>query len=87
MLHAHHMIFLEPNRDIIRMANPFSAVHTRYKVKIGQKQWWANCAWDTLGIAAALHSDAILSVRYPDNDETVELRVENGAVDGKGNVV
>ena len=86
-LHAHHMIFLEPGSDSIRMANPFSAVPTRYKVKIGQKQWWANCAWDTLGIAAALHSDATIEAGYPDSDQTVELSVENGTVDGKGNVV
>jgi hypothetical protein len=86
-LHAHHMIFLEHGSDAIRMANPFSAIPTSYQVKIGQKQWWANCAWDTLGIAAALHSDAVIEARYPDSDETTELRVENGGVDGKGNVV
>ena len=86
-LHAHHMIFLAPGSDTIRMANPFSALPTSYTVKIGKKQWWANCAWDSLGIAAALHSDATIEAIYPDTDETVELRVENGAVNGKGNVV
>lgn len=86
-LHDHHMIFLEPGSDTIRMANPFSAAPTRYQVKIGQRQWWANCAWDTLGIAAALHSDATIQAGYPDFDEMVELRVEHGVVDGKGNVV
>lgn len=86
-LHAHHMIFMEPGSDSIRMANPFSAVPTRYKVKLGLKQWWANCAWDTLGIAAAVNNDVTIEARYPDSDETVELRVEGGTVDGKGHVV
>jgi hypothetical protein len=86
-LHAHHMIFLEPAGDAIRMANPFSAAPTCYQVRIGRKQWWANCAWDTLGIAAALHSDALIEARYPDGEETIRLQVENGAVDGKGNLV
>lgn len=56
-LHARHMIFLEPGGDTIRMANPFSAVPTRYKVRSEKKQWWANCAWDAFGIAAAFHTD------------------------------
>ena len=86
-LHERHMLFLEPGTDSIRMANPFSAIPTRYRVTSAQKQWWANCAWDTLGIAAALHSDALIEARYPDGEETIRLQVENGAVDGKGNLV
>lgn len=86
-LHAHHMLFLQPGSDLLRMANPFSAVPTRYKVFIGTRQWFANCAWDALGIAAALHSDAIIQAGYPDENIAVELRVENGVVDGKGNGV
>jgi hypothetical protein len=31
-LHAHHMIFLEPGSDSIRMANPFSAAPTRIRL-------------------------------------------------------
>ncbi len=47
-LHERHMIFLERNSDSIRMANPFSAIPTKFKVISGNKQWWANCAWDSL---------------------------------------
>jgi hypothetical protein len=86
-LHEHHMIFLEPDSDNIRMAFPFSAVPTKFKVKSGQKQWWANCAWDSLGIAAALHIDVDITASYPDIPETIEFQVINGKVDGKKHVV
>jgi hypothetical protein len=86
-LHARHMIFLEPGGDTIRMANPFSAVPTRYKVRSEKKQWWANCAWDAFGIAAALHTDVDIEAAYPDSEERVNLQVNHGVVDGKNQVV
>jgi hypothetical protein len=86
-LHDRHMIFLQPGTDCIRMANPFSAVATQFKVRSGLKDWWANCAWDALGIAAALQIDVQIHAAYPDHQETVDLRVINGTVDGRGHVV
>jgi hypothetical protein len=87
MLHQRHMIFLEPGTDAIRMANPFSAIPTRYRVRSGEKQWWANCAWDSVGIAAALNIDVQIEARYPDLDETVELQVKDEKVDGQNHLV
>ena len=86
-LHERHMIFLEHNSDSIRMANPFSAIPTRFKVTSGNRQWWANCAWDSLGIAAALKIDVQIKAGYPDSQETVDLQVNHGLVDGENHVV
>lgn len=86
-LHDHHMIFLEPGADSIRMANPFSAIPTNYKVISGNKRWWANCAWDSLGIAAALKIDVQIEAGYLDNQEIAELQVKQGVVDGKNHVI
>ena len=86
-LHARHMIFLEPGTYAIRMANPFSAIPTRFRVKSGHKKWWANCAWDSLGIAAALDIDVQIDAAYPDIQEIVELQVSHGVVDGKNHLV
>jgi hypothetical protein len=86
-LHERHMIFLEPNSDSIRIANPFSAIPTKFRVTSGNKQWWANCAWDSLGIAAALKIDVQIQARYPDTQETVDLQVNHGRVDGKNHIV
>ncbi len=81
------MLFLEPNGDEIRMANPFSAIPTGFRVRSGQKEWWANCAWDSVGIAAALGIDVQITASYPDVQQSVELQVEDGIIDGKGHQV
>ena len=86
-LHERHMIFLEPGADAIRMANPFSAIPTGFKVRSGSKQWWANCAWDSMGIAAALDIDVRIEAGYPDTRETVELQVNHEVVDGKDHII
>ena len=86
-LHERHMIFLESGTDNIRMANPFSAIPTRFRVMSGNREWWANCAWDSLGIAAALEIDAQIESRYPDIEKTVEFQVKQGMVDGKNHVI
>lgn len=86
-LHARHLVFLERGADVIRIANPFSAIPTRFRVTSGRRVWWANCAWDSLGIAAALNLDVQIEARYVDSPDAVELRVENGRVDGKGHLV
>src|SRR5258705_10355961 len=38
----------------IWMAGPFSALPTRFRVHGPSVSWWANCAWDMLGIPASL---------------------------------
>lgn len=86
-LHERHLIFLDLSSAAVRMANPFSAIPTRYKVKSGQKEWWANCAWDALGIAAALNIDVTIQAAYPDTNGTVELQVFDGTARGKNHVV
>jgi hypothetical protein len=59
-LHNHHAFFLEPETLTVRMANPFSGIPTDFKVHADGKTYYANCAWDMLGIPAALHADAVI---------------------------
>ena len=60
------------------MANPFSALPTKFRMQVGQVAYWANCAWDMLGIPAALHQDAVIEAEYEDGGETAVLTVKNG---------
>jgi hypothetical protein len=74
-LHDAHMLVLEPDRPVIRMANPFSAVPTSYRVEAAERSWFANCAWDAFGILAALGVDGHVSSSCPDCGEAVEIDV------------
>lgn len=73
-LHDAHALVLNPRTDEIRMANPFSAVPTAYRVRAGDRWWYANCAWDAFGICAALHCDGMVETSCPDCADP--LRVE-----------
>lgn len=40
--------------DWVWMAHPFSGAPTEYRAVIGDRSWFANCAWDSLAILALL---------------------------------
>ena len=86
-LHERHALFLEPGTDVVRMAHPFSGVPTSFRVRANGRSYWANCAWDALGIPAALHADATISATYAEDGAPAHLRVEAGAVHGHGEVI
>jgi hypothetical protein len=87
-LDRHHALFLEPGTLTIRMAHPFSALPTAFRVWANGRAYWANCAWDMLGIPAALHADAEIEAHCADERDTpVALRVAGGRVFGHGEVV
>jgi hypothetical protein len=82
-LNQRHALFLEPGTLAIRMAHPFSGVPTAFKVHANGHIYWANCAWDMLGIPAALHADAEIEAPYADVANTlVTLSVRGGHVYG-----
>jgi hypothetical protein len=86
-LHERHAILLKPGSLDVRIANPFSGVPTAFLVHANGHTYWANCAWDTLGIAAALHSDARIEAVCADTQTPAEIHVEHGAVRGNGEVI
>ena len=80
-LHDKRVLVPEPNDPTrIRMAPPFSGIETSFPVQIEDKIYFANCAWDALGIAAALKQDAIIPARDGYTNEPVTLEVKNGTV-------
>ena len=77
-LHRDHAIFLETGTDEVRMANPLSAVSTPYQVEVNGRTFYANCAWDSLGIPAMLAADAHIKAEINGCDEPVRYAVERG---------
>lgn len=77
-LHDAHALVLWPGSSEIRMLNPFSAVATPHRVESGGRSWFANCAWDALGIPAALRADGAIRSACPDCGEPLELEVGGG---------
>ena len=80
-LHDAHALVLNAAGTHLRMANPFSALPTAHRVEAAGRWWYANCAWDALGIPAALGVDGRIETSCPDCGEAMLLQVAGGAVD------
>ncbi|MAG21002.1 MAG: hypothetical protein CMF77_02430 [Candidatus Marinimicrobia bacterium] len=76
-LESQHALVLKPDSFEIWMAHPFSAVPTSYPVKTDRLIYYANCAWDALGIPAMLEVDSETVTTCPDCEAPVIFGVQN----------
>ena len=74
-LRQNRVLWLEPDGRSIRMAPPFSAIPTQHQVEVDGKQYFANCAWDALGIPAALKKPGKITSRCEQSGEPLEMDV------------
>jgi hypothetical protein len=74
-LRASRLLLLEPDGVTIRMAPPFSGLPTQHRVTVSGIQYYANCAWDALGIPAALHRPGVVDSRCEQSFELLHLQV------------
>jgi hypothetical protein len=76
-LHDQHALVLNSATAEIRMANPFSAFPTAYRVQAAGRWWYANCAWDAFGVCAALHTDGRVETSCPDCGEPLSMQLRD----------
>lgn len=69
------VLVLEEDGSSIRMASPFSGVPTQHVVEAAGVRYFANCAWDALGIPAALQKPAAVHSRCEQSGEPLHLDV------------
>lgn len=81
-LHQRHALYLKPGTHDILMANPFSGVETLFRVRADGKTYFANCAWDSLGIPAALHTAAEIEAACAQSGDPIHLHVVDEQVQG-----
>jgi Alkylmercury lyase len=75
-LAARRLLVLETDGLTIRMAPPFSGVPTQHRVRSDGVEYFANCAWDALGVVAALHRGAEVLSRCEQTHEPLVLQVD-----------
>jgi len=81
-LAGQRLLVLEPgDKTRIRMAPPFSGITTPMRVRAAGKSYYANCSWDALGVAAALHQDADIDAHCAHSGEPIPIRVRDGQVE------
>src|SRR5205809_7547112 len=76
-LRAQRVLVLEADGASIRMAPPFSGVPTQHVVRADGISYFANCAWDALGIPAALRKEALVESRCEQSMAPLRLEVRD----------
>lgn len=66
-------VLVHPQTGEIWMAGPFSAAPTAYRVIGSRAQWFANCAWDMLGVALIAHETVRIETRCTDCEQSMSL--------------
>ena len=74
-LRSQRVLALEADGKSIRMAPPFSGVPTQHVVQADDVRYFANCAWDSFGIIAALQRPGEVHSRCEQTKEPLHLRV------------
>ena len=86
-LDASHVLVLHPTTRQLWLAMPFSASPTEFRVMSGDRTWWANCAWDALGISAMLQVPAEITTSCTDCGDPPAVRTTGRALSDAAGVV
>ena len=81
-----HILVLDETGEV-RMAHPFAARETPFRVRTRQANYWANCAWDALAIPLLLDVDGRTRTACPHSGAPIDLVVTNGRVEPAGGAV
>lgn len=77
----YHGVVLHPNRPEIWVAHPFATAATPFVVRQGERLWWGNCAWCSLGIAALLGGEGVtIETTLGAEGRPVTVHVDRGKV-------
>ena len=79
-LQEDHGVVLHPNNPRIWVAHPFSLAPTNFLVRSGNDEWWGNCAWCSLGVAALLDRDVTITTTLGANHKQVDVHIKYGQV-------
>ena len=77
-----HGVVLHPGRHEVWAIHPFSLAPTPFLVECGERRWWGNCAWCSLGIAVLVGAPCRITTTLGAETERVELEVRNGSSGG-----
>ena len=86
-LQEYHGVVLHPHNDEIWVAHPFSTVPTGFLVSSGETEWWGNCAWCSLGLAALVESPVTIRTAPGFDRPTVEIEIIDGELQSDDYVI
>ncbi|UJR11468.1 hypothetical protein I4U23_015647 [Adineta vaga] len=77
-LEEYHGVVLHPKTSEVWIIHPFSLSPTNFWVESSQGQWWGNCAWCSLGIAALLNQDTTITTTLGGESKQIKIHIKDG---------
>lgn len=74
----YHGAVLHPKSDEVWVAHPFSASPTTCVVSAGERKWWGNCAWCSLGVMQLAGGTSTLITKAGGIGDELSVTVRNG---------
>ena len=71
-----HGVVLHPSSHDVWAIHPFSLAPTPFLVESGDKKWWGNCAWCSLGVAVLVGEPSVITTTLGAENEQVQLVAE-----------
>ena len=82
-LQEYHGVVLHPKEPKIWVIHPFSLAPTNFYVQSKKGEWWGNCAWCSLGIAALLQEDVKITTTIGAETKQISIHIINGDIQEK----
>ncbi len=82
-LQEYHGIVLHPNEPKVWVIHPFSLAPTNFYVRTKNGEWWGNCAWCSLGVAALLKDDVKITTTIGAETKQIEINIISGEIQEK----
>ncbi|CAF0817350.1 unnamed protein product [Adineta steineri] len=79
-LEEYHGVVLHPKTSEVWIIHPFSLSPTNFWVETSKCQWWGNCAWCSLGIAAILNEDVTITTTLAGESKQIKIHIKNGQI-------
>lgn len=79
-LQDYHGVVLHPNQPKVWVIHPFSLAPTNFYVTSKSGQWWGNCAWCSLGVAALLKEDVTITTTIGAETRQILIHIVNGEI-------
>ncbi|HWA35436.1 MAG TPA: alkylmercury lyase family protein [Cyclobacteriaceae bacterium] len=79
-LARNNAIVLHPNSHDIWVAHPFALFPTLFWVRAEGKQWWCNCAWCALGLAALCKGAVDIHTKLGGEEHPIKIEIRNGKI-------
>ncbi|MBX2816880.1 MAG: alkylmercury lyase family protein, partial [Saprospiraceae bacterium] len=86
-LQEYHGVVLHPKTPKIWAIHPFSLAPTNFYVQSTRGEWWGNCAWCSLGIAALLKEDVKITTTIGAETKQIAIHIVDGEIQEKNYLI